>query len=155
MIKKTVRKRIVRRIPTPVSTSVAVRNVMRANKSKNTKPELIVRRHLSALGIRGYRLHWKKAPGRPAIAFPGKKIAIIVNGCFWHGCRKCGGTMPKTNIAFWSQKIMGNRARDTRNLRALKREGWETLVVWEHEIKAGKGGVFARQIADTVLRLRD
>ena len=72
MIRKLSKKKPAKRPPTPVSTSIAVRNVMLANKSKNTKPELIVRKHLSSLGIRGYRLHWKKAPGKPDIAFPGR-----------------------------------------------------------------------------------
>ena len=135
MIRKLSKKKPAKRPPTPVSTSIAVRNVMLANKSKNTKPELIVRKHLSSLGIRGYRLHWKKAPGKPEIDFPGRKIAIIINGCFWHGCRKCTKGMPKTNTEFWSHKILGNRARDRKNLRALKREGWKTVVIWEHDIK--------------------
>ncbi|MFA6158384.1 MAG: very short patch repair endonuclease [Candidatus Paceibacterota bacterium] len=135
-----------KRIKTPVATSVAVSNVMKANKSTNTKPELLMRRHLSLISVRGYRLHWKKAPGKPDIAFPGRKIAVVVNGCFWHGCRKCGAKMPKTNKAFWSQKILGNRRRDERNLKTLRGLGWKVFVVWEHDLKKGKGVAVANQI---------
>jgi len=120
---------------------------MLANKSKNTGPEMIMRRHLSDLGVRGYRLHWKKAPGRPDIAFPGRKIAVIVNGCFWHGCRKCGGSMPKTNTAFWSHKILGNKARDVKNLKELRKLGWKVFTVWEHDLKKGKGREVAGRVA--------
>ncbi len=137
-----------KRIPTPVASSLAVRNVMRANRSKNTGPELVMRRHLSALSVRGYRLHWKKAPGKPDIAFPGRKIAVIVNGCFWHGCAKCAARKPKTNKAFWSQKIKDNQARDEKNLKELKRLGWKVFVVWEHDLKKGKGERVAGKVTE-------
>ncbi len=92
--------------------SEATRHVMQANKSKNTKPELKVRAALRAAGLPGYRLHWKAAPGKPDICYPGRKVAIFVNGCFWHRCPYCALSTPKTNVEFWTAKFERNRARD-------------------------------------------
>jgi len=85
---------------------------MKGNKAKNTKPELLLRKALCSTGIRGYSLNWKKVPGKPDIAFPGKKIAIFVNGCFWHRCPICDLPLPKTNIEFWKNKFIRNVERD-------------------------------------------
>ena len=94
----------------PKPVSAATRHVMQANKSKNTKPELKVRAALREAGLSGYRLHWKKAPGKPDICFPGRRVAIFVNGCFWHRCPHCGLSMPKSNVEFWEAKFARNRA---------------------------------------------
>jgi len=112
--------------------------VMKANRAKHSKPELEVRKELWKEGIRGYRLHWKKAPGSPDIAFVNHKVAVIVNGCFWHGCQHCWTGFPKTNKDYWSWKIKGNRKRDERDIKNLKKEGWKVFVIWEHEIRNGK-----------------
>jgi len=101
-------------------------------RGKNTKPEIILRKALWALGLR-YRLHYK-LPGRPDIAFVSKKVAVFVDGCFWHGC-ELHGTKPKTNDKFWSNKIQDNIARDKRNNKILKDKGWKVLRFWEHDIK--------------------
>ncbi len=115
--------------------SIATRHVMQANKSKNTKPELLVRQALRAAGFPGYRLHWKKCPGRPDVCYPGRKVAIFVNGCFWHRCPHCNLPMPKSNVPFWEAKFARNKARDARNHEELVAAGWTVLVVWECALK--------------------
>lgn len=117
---------------------MATRHVMQANKSKNTKPELLVRQALRASGWPGYRLHWKKCPGRPDICFPGRKIAIFVNGCFWHRCPHCNLPDPKSNIDFWKAKFARNVARDAKNHEELVERGWTVLVIWECALKKGR-----------------
>ncbi|MDP1711544.1 MAG: very short patch repair endonuclease [Candidatus Nanopelagicaceae bacterium] len=116
------------------ASSPAVRNSMLGNKSRDTKPELIVRRLLHAAGLR-YRVHARpiKDWNRKAdIVFPRAKIAVFVNGCFWHGCPE-HYKAPKTNIDFWEQKIGRNVQRDSETFKRLKSEGWSVMVVWEHE----------------------
>jgi DNA mismatch endonuclease (patch repair protein) len=108
---------------------------MQANKSKNTKPELLVRARLREAGCTGYRLHWKKAPGKPDICFPGRRVAIFVNGCFWHRCPHCALPLPKTNVEFWKAKFERNRARDSRDNALLVQDGWTVIVVWECMLK--------------------
>lgn len=123
------------RAPVPILPITS--KVMSANKGKGTKPELAMRKAMYAAGIKGYRLNWKKAPGRPDIAFPGKKKAIFINGCFWHRCEKCNPNNPKSNIEFWEKKFSRNKERDLRKVEELQRLGWQVLVVWECEIKNG------------------
>ena len=124
---------------TPVPRDVAIRHVMQANTSKNTKPELLVRQMLRRLGWPGYRLHWKTPAGRPDIVFPGRKIAIFVNGCFWHrheGCKKA--STPKSNEEFWNAKFERNKARDKRVTAQLESEGWKVVTIWECELEKDK-----------------
>src|SRR5271157_969325 len=104
----------------PIPEKEATSRVMSANKGINTHPELVLRRALCNEGLRGYRLHWKKAPGRPDIAFPGKKVAVFVNGCFWHRCPYCHPSFPKSNVEFWTAKFEKNRERDKRKRIELK-----------------------------------
>src|SRR4051794_3443305 len=95
-------------IPLPVppeATSHAVRRSMQGNRSKNTKPELKIRKALWAAGLRGYRVDWKKALGRPDVAYPGRRVAIFVQGCYWHRCPHCNLPMPKRNTEYWVQKF--------------------------------------------------
>ena len=87
----------------PLPKSEAVSRVMSANRAKNTKPEIILRKALWSADLRGYRLHPKNIPGRPDIAFTSKKLAIFVMGCFWHRCPKCGYPLPKNNQQFWKE----------------------------------------------------
>jgi DNA mismatch endonuclease (patch repair protein) len=108
---------------------------MQGNKAKDTKPELAVRRMLRDAGFPGYRLQWKKAPGRPDIAYPGRKIAIFVNGCFWHRCPKCNPSTPKTNAEYWNEKFKQNVERDQRKVEELEALGWKVFVIWECELK--------------------
>lgn len=109
--------------------------VMRAVKSRDTKPEMIVRRLLHAKGYR-YRLHVTGLPGNPDIVFLGRRKAIFVHGCFWHGhsCAR-GMRIPKTNEGYWIGKIARNRGRDAEILAQLDQGGWSTLVIWECQIR--------------------
>lgn len=109
---------------------------MRRVKDKNTTLEIIVRKLCRELGESGYRLHRKELPGKPDIAFIGRKAAIFVHGCFWHG-HDCpaGAKKPKTNPAYWLQKIERNRQRDAEHLAMLESRGWRVLIIWGCEIK--------------------
>lgn len=109
-------------------------NSMKSNKCKDTKPELILRQALRDAGYPGYRLQWK-VPGKPDICYPGRKVAIFVNGCFWHRCPHCNPSMPKHNHEFWEKKFERNVERDNDNYQKLKEMGWTVIVVWECEIK--------------------
>ncbi len=108
---------------------------MAAIRSKNTKPEMIVRRITHKLGYR-YVLHKRKLPGHPDLVFPSRLKVIFVHGCFWHMHRcRYGRVTPASNAAFWTAKRSVNIARDARNLRTLRRLGWRVLVVWECETR--------------------
>ena len=102
--------------------------------SKHTKPERTVRSLLHGLGYR-YRLHRKGLPGKPDIAFVGRKKAIFVHGCFWHGHGCKIGKVPKSNLQFWLPKIERNRERDCSNCSELEQIGWQVEVVWQCELK--------------------
>lgn len=121
--------------PPPKPTSDAVTRSMKGNKGGNTKPELKLRRLLREAGYPGYRLHWKSAPGRPDIAYPGRRIAVFVNGCFWHRCPHCQPIAPRSNSEFWERKFELNQERDERKRRELEEAGWKVLVVWECQLK--------------------
>ena len=136
----------------PHKVSEATRHVMQANRSKNTSPELLVRRKLREAGLPGYRLHWKKAAGRPDVCYPGRKVAVFVNGCYWHRCPHCALPMPKSNVTFWSDKFARNRARDERNQRALVEDGWTVLVVWECRLKGARLDRTVEELATEVAR---
>jgi DNA mismatch endonuclease (patch repair protein) len=115
-------------------TSEARKRIMRSIRSKNTRPELTVRRMLHRLGYR-FRLHRPDLPGSPDLVFPARRKVIFVNGCFWHFHSKCpAGRIPRSRVDFWKSKLSKTRARDKRNLRALKALGWDVEVVWECEL---------------------
>ena len=109
---------------------------MRAIRSKDTEPELRVRRALRKVGYPGYRLHRKDLPGKPDIVFIARKKAILVHGCFWHGhdCHE-GIRRPRSRGGYWLPKISGNQARDARHRDSLIKAGWDVLVIWECEVK--------------------
>lgn len=109
--------------------------IMKAVRSKDTMPEMIVRQLVHSLGFR-YCLHRKDLPGNPDLLFPSRHKVIFVNGCFWHGhaCRR-GAREPKRNAHYWRAKIARNVERDRKNASALKADGWEVLTVWECETK--------------------
>ena len=125
--------------PAPPTTDVfdsAKRSaVMRRVKGRNTTPEMIVRRALTRLGAR-YRLHRKDLPGSPDVAMPGRKLAVFVHGCFWHGhdCAR-GARVPKQNRDYWLGKVARNRARDAASREALAAMGWRVATLWECELK--------------------
>lgn len=104
-------------------------------KSKGTKPEMVVRRLIHGMGYR-YRLHIKDLPGCPDIVFRKKKKVIFVHGCFWHRHANCVlARIPKSNVAFWSNKLESNRMRDGKNQERIQELGWRFLIVWECELK--------------------
>lgn len=108
---------------------------MRAVKSKNTTPEMVVRRVLYRSGLR-YRLHRSDLPGSPDIVFPGRRKVVFVHGCWWHGhCCSRGARVPVKNRDYWTRKVERNRSRDTDALRQLADLGWTADVVWECELK--------------------
>jgi len=109
--------------------------VMRKVPGKNSSAELKLRRLLTRMGLR-YRLHRRDLPGSPDVAFPGRKTAVFVHGCFWHGhdCKR-GARPPKANAGYWTAKIARNRTRDAANQAALAAMGWRPLTVWECELK--------------------
>lgn len=111
--------------------------IMSKITGKDTKPEIIIRKALFAEGYR-YRLYKKDLPGKPDIVFPGRNKVIFINGCFWHGHNCKRAALPETNKSFWEKKINGNKERDKRNLAKLKDMGWETLIVWQCEIKKNR-----------------
>lgn len=108
---------------------------MRAVRSKNTTPELKLRRLLHGAGYR-FRLHRKDLPGSPDLIFPRRRAVVFVHGCFWHGhdCKR-GSRAPKSNADYWTAKIARNVARDARNLEALDALKWRVAIVWECELK--------------------
>lgn len=110
--------------------------VMRRVKGRDTTPEMKVRRALTALGAR-YRLHRKDLPGSPDIVMPGRRLALFVHGCFWHGhdCAR-GARVPKANREYWTAKVARNRARDETSRAALQAAGWRVETIWECELKA-------------------
>lgn len=104
-------------------------------RSKNTKPEQLVRQALWHKGFR-YRLHVKDLPGKPDIVLPKYKAAIFINGCFWHGHEGCKDfVIPKSNTTFWLEKIGKNKERDARDETALTSAGWKVITIWECELK--------------------
>ena len=122
------------RIDAPAASNFAVHKSMQGNKRADTKPELLMRERLCAAGLGGYRLQWKVA-GRPDIAWPGKKVCVFVNGCFWHRCPHCKLSTPKKNVEYWTAKFERNVERDRENVAKLEAAGWRAHVVWECELK--------------------
>lgn len=112
--------------------------IMAAVHSKNTRPELLVRRFLWSNGIR-YRLHPENLPGKPDIAITRCKLAIFVNGCFWHGHENCPrGQLPKSRVEYWKAKILSNKNRDCLVEEKLKVLGWHQIVIWECQLRTQK-----------------
>ena len=130
-------------LKSPPASSEAVRNTMLANRGKDTQPELIVRRMLREAGHPGYRLHWRindeggRYICRPDIAYPGRKVAIFVHGCFWHRCPRCALGLPKSNVDYWSEKFERNVERDRSKEAALLDLGWNVHTVWECDLASG------------------
>ena len=122
-----------RRSPIPANASIS--RVMSANKAKDTKLETILRSALWIKGIRRYRLHWKRIPGSPDIAYPSKKVAVFVNGCYWHRCPHCKPHFPRTIDSFWSNKFIANIERDKRKNDELAQLGWRVIIIWECQIR--------------------
>ncbi len=115
------------------------RRTMQAVKSKDTRPELLVRHLIHRMGFR-FRLHSKILPGKPDLVFPSKRKIIFVHGCFWHGhdCMR-GARVPKQNREYWTRKIMQNRTRDQVHLEQLEAKGWTPLIIWECQLRDACG----------------
>ncbi|MBO0953113.1 very short patch repair endonuclease [Fibrella forsythiae] len=137
----------------PVPKDEKVSKVMSANKAKDTKPELLLRKALWDNNLKGYRLHKKELPGKPDISFMKEKVAIFVNGCYWHRCPYCDLSMPKTNAEFWQNKFSANQERDKKKSQLLVESGWIVLVIWECQIKQGLQ-VLVSKISDLLIKSR-
>ncbi len=133
----------------PIPDSDNTSKVMSANRGKDTGPEISLRKALWAEGIKGYRVHPKDLPGRPDIVFPRHRLAILVNGCFWHRCPHCKPSAPKSHMDFWTEKFQRNIERDSKVIRELNDNGWRTIVVWECSIKLDVHEV-VRRIANEI-----
>jgi DNA mismatch endonuclease (patch repair protein) len=108
---------------------------MRAIRSKDMGPELVVRRLVYKMGFR-YRLHKKDLPGKPDLVFASRRNVIFVHGCFWHSHQGCKGAhVPKSNLGYWGPKLQRNCERDVRTIEALTGCGWNPLIIWECETK--------------------
>ncbi len=114
-------------------------------RGKDTKPEMLIRRGLHALGLR-YRLHDRTLPGRPDLVFPKYRTAIFIHGCFWHAHGCALSKLPATRQDFWHTKLAANAARDCNAIDALQAAGWRVLVIWECALRGGarlpRDGVF-------------
>jgi|SRR5215208_119583 len=126
--------------PAPPASSDANRKSMQGNRSRDTEPELCVRRALVAKGLKGYRVDWKKAPGRPDIAYVSQRVAVFINGCFWHRCPHCNLPIPKTNSKYWTAKFLRNVERDARKVKELTDRGWRVVELWECKTKSDLNG---------------
>lgn len=111
---------------------------MKQIKSKNTYPEIMIRKALHCMGYR-FRINYKNLIGTPDIVIVKGKIAIFVNGCFWHRHQNCKeASSPKTNREYWELKLNKNVERDKRNIDTLKSEGWRSIVIWECQVSPNK-----------------
>lgn len=121
--------------------------MMAAVKSRDTKPEMALRRALHAMGFR-YRVHAKVDRARPDIVLPKYRAAVFVHGCFWHAHDHCRlARLPKSNVGFWTEKLDRNAARDARNMADLAQAGWRTAVVWECAVRDGDISMIAEELA--------
>lgn len=120
--------------------------IMAAIKSRGTRTtELAVRSLLRRHGITGWRANLRTVPGTPDFAFSKIKLAVFVDGCFWHGCKKClRNRKPATNASYWQKKIAANILRDRRVNRRLNRIGWSVLRIWEHSVEKKRQAVIMR-----------
>lgn len=110
-------------------------DIMSRIRGKNTKPEILVRKLLFSKGLR-YRLHQKNLPGIPDIVFKTARVAVFINGCFWHQHKRCkDATLPTTRTEYWIPKLANNIERDKKAIRRLKKSGWKVHVIWECALK--------------------
>jgi len=119
-------------------------------RSKDTKPEQIVRKYLFSHGFR-YRKYVKELPGKPDIVLPKYKTVIFVHGCFWHmheGCSR--SNIPKSNEDYWIPKLSKNKERDLKNIYSLELQGWNIIIVWECELKSSKKEVTLKKLHDLI-----
>jgi DNA mismatch endonuclease (patch repair protein) len=127
---------------------------MRANRSRDTGPERIVRGALRDAGYPGYRLNWKGAPGRPDVSYPGRRVAVFVHGCYWHHCPRCQPGLPRSNAEFWLRKFELNRERGGRKRRDPETRGWAVHEIWECDIRERLPEAIGAVCADLAARAR-
>lgn len=126
--------------------------IMSHISSKNTKPEITIRKIAHSLGFR-FCLHKKGLPGKPDLVFPKYCKVIFVNGCFWHGHSKCARSkLPETNNGFWKEKIEGNKKKDKSNLIKLKKTGWDYLIIWQCQINKSNIPELNQKISEFLLK---
>ena len=124
--------------------------IMSQIKGKNTKPEILVRKHLHALGFR-FRLHDRKPPGTPDIVLPKYETVIFVHGCFWHGHKNCKyANIPKTRTEWWTNKFDRNKLNDRKAARILTKDGWHVITVFECELKKDKRDKTLNKVLNTL-----
>ena len=127
-----------------------VHRYMSAIRSKNTKPELLVRHYLWSRGFR-YRLNNPRLPGHPDLVLRKYRTCIFINGCFWHGHKNCKFfKMPKTNTDFWQKKITRNKEREREEQQQLAKMGWHCITIWECELKKDKRDKTLESLAFTL-----
>jgi DNA mismatch endonuclease (patch repair protein) len=116
-------------------------------RSKDTKPEIAVRKAAHALGLR-FRLHRRELPGTPDLVFPSRQTAVFVHGCFWHRHRCVRATTPATNVDYWAAKFDRNVRRDARNAAELRKLGWRCVRIWECQTKDSRklAGIICRKV---------
>jgi DNA mismatch endonuclease (patch repair protein) len=119
----------------PPASSFFIRKVMRGNRAMDTRPELEFRSALTRQGLRGYRKYRRDIPGNPDVVYTRHRIAIFLNGCFWHRCPICKIPYPSTNSKYWREKIDRNVKRDRQNYQKLRQLGWRVQVFWECQIQ--------------------
>lgn len=129
------KKEYVRDKRSPISKSEQVSKTMSKIKAKNTKQEIKVRKLLWRNGFKGYRIAPKHLPGKPDICYIGRKIAIFINGCFWHRCPICNLSLPKNNTEFWVNKFYKNKERDKIKIKELEDLGYNVYTIWECMLK--------------------
>jgi DNA mismatch endonuclease (patch repair protein) len=116
-------------------------------RSRDTSPEMLVRRLVHGMGYR-FRLHSQDLPGRPDLIFPGRQKVIFVHGCFWHSHGRCGiAHVPKSNLAYWLPKLERTKRRDAANLKTLRGLGWQVLTIWECQL--GNQGALQRRLIES------
>ncbi len=119
----------------PIPKKRLTSKIMSRIRAKNTTPERSLRKALRKIGLKHFKLHDQRLPGRPDISFPKHKLAVFVNGCYWHRCPFCKPSLPKSHLKFWREKFRKNKARDKKKLSLLKKLGWKSIVVWECKIR--------------------
>jgi len=123
-----------------VSRQVRSRTMAAVKSTGNRSTERVLRAHLVRAGFRGWRLHAKDVAGCPDFVFDEARVAVFVDGCFWHGCPSCHRP-PSSNQEYWTKKVARNKARDRRNSRLLRKDGWTVLRIWEHALRANPRAV--------------
>ena|SRR5436309_14584228 len=137
---------------TDIMTKAQRSRLMSRIRDRDTKPELEIRRRLFSGGLKGYRLR-PKLPGKPDIVFGKAKVAVFIDGCFWHGCPRCY-TRPATRQRYWDNKLAKNMSRDRIIDASLKATGWKPLHFWEHEVRKNPESIVRRVRSSLETRAR-